>query len=123
MTGSEWVKSSKMDMSPFGERVADMLGEVFDGIYHISDAVWKMDFTKERFITMTIYESGNFATYDSNYLTKLVLLAHERNIRVCVRAATHSYLKFEFMQVDRSGFFADRHPTLAESMQRVGLVA
>ena len=122
MNGAEWVRSSNMELSPFGEQVADLLNEVFDGIYHISDAVWKMDFTNPHRITMTIYESGQFATYDSDYLTRLVLLAHARNIRVTVRAATHAYLKFEFMVVDRRGFFAERHPTLAESLQKLGLV-
>jgi len=121
MKGSEWVRSSKKELSPFGEDVADLLGQVFDGIYHISDAVWKTDFTGEKFITMSIYENGNFATYDSDYLTRLVLLAHEKNIRVCIRASTHNYLKIEFMVVDRSGFFRDNHPTLLESMKRIGV--
>lgn len=121
MSGSEWMRSSKKEMSPFGERVADMLGEVFAGIYHVSNEVWKADFTGKKYIAVTFYENGGFATYDSDHLTRLVLLAHERNIRVCVRAATHAYLKIEFMEVDRSGFFADRHPSLAEALLRVRL--
>jgi hypothetical protein len=121
MTGSEWVRINRIEMSPFGERVADMLDDVFSGIYHISNEVRKTDFTGERFIAMTIFESGCFATYDSDYLTRLVLLAHERNIRVCIRAATHAYLKIEFMLVDRNGFFADRHPSLQESLYKLGI--
>ena len=122
MNGSEWMKSSGKKLSPFGERVADMLNEVFLGIYHVSNEVWKADFTGAKYIAVTFYECSQFATYDSDYLTRLVLLAHERNIRVCVRASTHKYLKFEFMQVDRGGFFADRHPTLAESIKKLGIV-
>jgi hypothetical protein len=123
MDGSGWMKSSGKKLSPFGERVADMLHEVFEGIYHVSTEVWKADFTGDKYIAVTFYENGNFATYDSDYLTRLVLLAHERNIRVCIRASTHRYLKVEFMKVDRGGFFADRHPTLIESMKKLGLTA
>jgi hypothetical protein len=120
MSGSDWVRSSSAkEISPFGERVADMLGEVFSGIYHISNEVFKTDFSRERYIAITFYENGQFATYDSDYLTRLVLMAHEKNIRVCVRAATHSYLKIEFMEVDRRGFFVDRHPTLTASIEHI----
>jgi hypothetical protein len=121
MSGKDWMKSTGKPMSPFGERVADMLGEIFNGIYHIEKAVRRSDFTGKRFISMTISESGDFATYDSSYLTALVLWAHVKNIRVAVRAATHGYLKLEFMEVDRNGFFRVGHPTLAESLKGLGI--
>ena len=35
-SGADWIKGSlKREMSPFGELVADILGVVFLGIYHV----------------------------------------------------------------------------------------
>jgi len=120
MSGSDWLKSQKT-LSPFGERVADLLGELYQGIYHIDREVLKADFSHSKHITVTVSDGrGSFATFDSDLLTRLVLLAHEMGIRASVRAAAHGYLRLEFMHVDRTGFFTDRHPTLEESLQRVG---
>lgn len=120
--GAEWVQSSGKSLSPFGMIVADLLGDAFLGIYHISNEVFKTDFTGERYIEMTIFENGNIATFDSDYLTRLVLLSHIRNVRLCIRASTHNYLKLCFMTVDRRGFFADRHPTLTEAINNLGVL-
>jgi len=121
-SGSDWLRTKK-ELSPFGECVADLLGKLYLGIYHIDREVLKADFSHSKHITVTVSDGrGSFATFDSDLLTRLVVLAHEMNIRASVRAAAPGYLRLEFMHVDRTGFFADRHPTLAESLQRVGAV-
>jgi len=124
MAGSDWLRRRRKELSPFGERVADLLGELYFGIYHIDREVLKADFSRPTRIIVTVSDGrGSFATYDDSLLTHLVLLAHEKNIRASVRAATHGYLQLEFMEVSRKGFFADRHPTLAESIKRFGATA
>lgn len=121
MEGSNWMKLQKKELSPFGERVADLLWMLYLGIYHIQGEVMRADFSQPRRVVVTVNDgNGSFSTYDSDLLTRLVFLAHEMNIRAGVRAATHGYLQLEFMQVDRNGFFADRHPTLMESLQSNG---
>ena len=122
MSGSEWLILQEKELSPFGKEVADLLGKLYDGIYHISSEVMKADFSGERYVAVTVSDGkGRFSTFDSNLLTKIVLLAHDAGIRAGIEAATHGYLKLTFMRVDRNGFFVDRHPSLSESMQRVGL--
>jgi hypothetical protein len=120
--GADWLRGYKKTLSPLGEKVGNLLGELFAGIYHIDKEVLKADFSDKQQVRVCVRDN-DFATYDSSTLTKLVFLCHERNVRVSIKAAAHGYLWLDFVEVDRHGFFADRHPTLAESMKRFGIEA
>lgn len=122
-TGAEWMKSNGIEMSPFGEEVANLLGILYTGIYHIDyTRLTKAKLTEATYAEITVSDgSGMFSTFDDNLLTKLVLLAHSENIRVGIQAATHGYLKLVFTKVTRNGFFADRHPTLKESIKKISI--
>lgn len=122
--GAGWLKRNlayvKPDMvvSELGEKVADILGQVFSGIYHIEDrSLFKVDWSRNHSIQITLMDNG-FATYDAGCLTHLVLLAHLCNIRVAVTAATHGYLKLTFMRVSVNTTMGDRHPNLKENIER-----
>ena len=120
-TGSDWLRKNKKELSPLGEKVGNLLGELCSGIYHMDKEAMRADFSNKHMIRVCVRDS-DFATYDSNKLTRLVFLCHERNVRVSIKGAAHGYLWLDFVEVDRAGFFADRHPTLAESIQRLGFV-
>jgi len=120
MSGSEWLEKQGIEMSEFGRQVADLVGELFDGIYHIGKQAVKANWNRDKFVSVVV-QDHHFSTYDSSMLTHLIILAHNRNIRAHTRAAAPGYLRLEFMAVTRSGFFADRHPTLQESLEKFGV--
>lgn len=94
--GAEWVKASlKVDPSQFGEKVADLLGQMYLGIYHIPvHQLKKVQWKNTSRITITVGE--DFATFDNNMLTRFVFLCHEMCIRGEISAATHGYLMLVF---------------------------
>lgn len=122
-SGAEWIEKQKgIKLPEFQTRVANMLGIVFRGIYHIGNEVMRADWLckhneHEHTISITASDGrGRFSTYDSSTLTELVLLAHKMNIRVSIFAATHGYLRLVFMEVGEWGFFEDAHPTLEQAV-------
>lgn len=107
-------------MSPFGEHVATILGELFAGIYHIKNAVMKADFTQRKRVRVCISDLGSqFTTYDTDLLTRMVIIAHRENVRIAINAAAHRYLWITFQIVDHSGFFADHHPTIEDLVFKI----
>ena len=118
-SGSEWLKCQGVEMSDFGVKVADLVGDLFQGIYHIGKQAMKANWDHATWVKLNVSDS-HFATYDSSLLTHLVILAHTRNIRISVEGAAPGYLRLKFMAVTQSGFFADSHPTLLESLEKFG---
>ena len=121
--GADWVRSflkyrepQKM-LSEFGERVADLLGDVYLGIYHIPEAqLAKVEWDNTRCLSLLI--SREFATYDGDDLTKLVILAHDRSIRVAIRAKTPRFVELLFHPREHGAKeFFKRHPTLEEAIK------
>jgi hypothetical protein len=95
-------RSLEVKPTTLGATVADILGRVFRGIYHLDDAN-KIDWTNPRYIE--VHVDGNLATFDGNALTELVVLAHEELVRVEVRA--HSIV----IRVDEEGWeVVNRNP-------------
>ena len=123
--GSEWIKSmfpywykkQPMEMSELGEKVADLLGELFYGIYHLEDTpLTKVEWDNNHHITVSIDRS--LSTYDNSDLTRLVLLCHLMRLRVEVRPANFSHIHLFF--VNRSDNHEDRykyHPSIDEAVQ------
>jgi len=58
-----------------------------------------------------------FATYDFNYLTRAVLLAHDRCIRFEISPSGPRMLKFSYhKRFDREGQMHQRHPTIEDAI-------
>jgi hypothetical protein len=103
-------------MSPIGERVADLLGYLFCGIYHIRTTVERTDWTNPQHIAATLPPRVTLATFDGGDLTKLVFLAHHMCLRVEIEPAGPRCLRLLFHQRQRGGNLYERHPTLAEAV-------
>lgn len=117
--GAEWLKHSlKIEsMSPLGEAVADLLGELVFGIYHIdARRLLAVDWSCNHHIIISLHLNG-FSTYDYNTLTRLVFLAHHMAIRVEVNPCNFNYIELMFHQRERNGNISQRHPTLAQAVQ------
>lgn len=118
--GADWVENSqKKSMSDFGKEVADVLGQAFLGIYHISKGFSKTNWSDKSYIKV-IY-GNELATYDGSELTRLVILCHDRCIRFAVQPASSQYIRLCFSKRrNRNGDkFYDRHPTMETAIRTV----
>jgi len=118
MSGSTWIKESfKKEMSPLGEKVADMLGILYGGIYHLDrKSLGNVEWDNGHHIVIKIKKS--FATYDFNDLTNLVFLAHWYAIRVEISPCNFQFIELIFHQRGRTGSIFNRHPTIDEAVKR-----
>lgn len=105
-------------VSELGCDVADLLGELFFGIYHIDNrALMKVDWTNKSYIEISIGWQ-DWSTVDFDKLTRLVFLAHHMAIRVNITPSKYGYLKLLFHQRNRNGDSYHRHPTLDEAVDK-----
>jgi hypothetical protein len=116
--GSDWIKSAlKVKMSPLGEAVADLLGDLFFGIYHLdTKALRRVDWANDNHIVFSL-GWHSLSTCDFDELTRLVILCHDRAIRCSVAASTHKYLELMFHQRQRDGGYSERHPTIEQAIE------
>jgi len=121
--GAEWVKSALKvaDISPLGVEVADLLGDVFDGIYHIEGrALGRVDWSDSYCIVITLRAKGSWATYDFDLLTRLVVLSHDRMIRVSIDPCNFTHFKLMFhKRLTREGCMFERMPTLEDHVAQI----
>lgn len=127
-SGSDWLiknmsyannrTMAQKEISQLGRDVADLLGELFYGIYHIdSKALDRVDWSNNHHIVISLgYKS--WSTVDDSTLTRLVFLAHHRALRVSIDAATHGYVRLMFHQRKRGNDSMRCHPTIDEALER-----
>ena len=118
--GAGWLKNNiTNDVSPLGEKVADLLGDVWLGIYHLDDnALKRGNWNSNHHIKLSF--RGSLATVDGSRLTRLVVLCHDRMLRLDISAATHGYLALMFHQRKaREGGLMYRCPTMETQMDLI----
>jgi hypothetical protein len=116
--GANWIKTSlHKEMSPLGEKAADFLGDVFRGIYHLSGSshcsLSKVDWTEKHNIEVILY-SGGWSTWDFSELSRMVVLAHDRCLRLEIAPYSFHYIKLFISQRERTGDISARHPTMED---------
>lgn len=99
-------------LSPLAKKALTILSYTFGGIHHLS---WrereKFRYTDEYCVEYVTVE--NLATWDSNKLTTLVVLAHELAVRVEISSHSFKYLKIQFWEREgRRGSIWKIHPTM-----------
>ncbi len=120
--GADWVeKSFKVaNMSQLGKEVADLLGDLFLGIYHLSSvALKKVDWGDDSCIRITL--SGSMATFDGDKLTRLVVLSHDRMIGVDLGPCNFQNLEVLFHKRKNrvGGDTYHRMPTMESHMEMI----
>lgn len=125
--GYEWVEAAQKywvtkrgkqypgaaPMSDFGRRVADILGDCFAGIYHLDHgALSRVEWCDERYIEFVHY--GEIASYDFGEMTRLVFLAHQRNVRIAVQGCGPRLMRFIFHALPPRGNGKRSHPTIED---------
>lgn len=114
-SGADWIARQKYGarISPFGREVADILGGFAKGIYHMNEtSLSKADWRNEWFIV--VVAQGELWTGGDAGLTLLVLLAHDRGIRVGVKGAAPGYVRLMFSKPSESTL-----PSLSTSIERL----
>jgi hypothetical protein len=116
--GADWIKSALKitDISPLGEETANILGELYLGIYHLeSHQLKKVDWSQRDKIDVVLGWQS-FSTYDNDKLTKLCFLAHHRAVRVEIYPHSFKYLRLVFSRRQRLGAMHERHPSLDQAV-------
>ena len=122
-SGADWVKSAlRAELSPLGVKVADLLGNLYHGIYHMdTKALRKINWKHPEWMEVTVYD--HFATVDSDNLTRLVLFAHDYCVRVEIKACNMQYLKICFSERKREegegGNKWDSTPTMENHLKEL----
>lgn len=62
------------------------------------------------------HDRGDIATFDYNKLTTLVLMAHDKCIRVSIMPYNFNTLKICIWKRNRNGGFSNRHPTIQQAI-------
>ena len=124
-SGSDWIERQGKTLSPLGREVADILGQVYEGIYHISRAALHERVKWDDNLFIMIVVTDGISTFDFNVLTRLVILCHDRAVRLEINSAGFGYLRLFFSQRVREGSMTKRHPTMeqaiAEIRERIGM--
>ena len=113
--GAAWLKANfQCEMSPLGVAVADLLGDVWEGIYHLNNSgLQKADWSNKDTVAVTL--RVELATIDADLLTRLVVLCHDRMLRLNIQGVGPGYLRFRFHQREkRNGRMYERYPTLED---------
>lgn len=101
--GADWLVEQfkympdERTLSPLGRIVADILGEVFFGLYHLPQSALYHKRTKwenEHCVSLTF--RNELATHDGSELTRLVLLSHAHGVRLSIRGAAPGYMQVQF---------------------------
>jgi hypothetical protein len=101
--------------SALGKEVADILGQVWKGLYHLDED--KIDWENDRYIEVNMVE--DLSTWDFNRLTELVVLCHDRAIRMSINKCNFSCLKLIFHKRSRTGDITQRHPKMEEAIELI----
>lgn len=120
--GADWLEQNYGrrcgPISPLGRSVADLLGDLAQGLYHLDgEALAKTNWTNPVFIDIVLpYQS--WATYDFDQLTQLVILCHDRCIRAEIAGASRGKTRLLFHGRQRTGGMSERHPAIEEAIKR-----
>jgi len=118
----EWLENSykeqKIICSEHGRNVAQILGIVFSGLYHIMTKLEKVNWSHESAIEIKFGYCG-MSTFDFDRLSKLVILCHDACIRLEIQPHTFNSMRFWFHRRDgREGGISRRHPTIEQAVEK-----
>lgn len=106
---------TKADMTEAQLACFDLLCDVFHGEHHAPERI----FAFGRGIKCSA-ESHRLSTFDFDYLTRLVVLAHDACVRVEIVSSSPGRIGLVLhKRAGREGSTYDRHPTMEQAIERV----
>lgn len=123
MAAHEWVEAHlqrKHPLSDFQRRAVDLLSAGLNtGPWNIPTKWERVTWRYSEGVRFVIRISGGLSTFDFDHLTRLVILAHDRCIRVGVQPVSFAYLAITMFPRKADGAMHDRHPTIEEAVERL----
>lgn len=119
-SGADWLRDSiGIEPSALGAEVADIMGQAWRGLYHmgrrdLSASTWADPHCVEVRLGWV-----DLATFDRGFLTELVVLCHDRCIRLSIEARARRYLTLQFHKRRRTGGLGERHPTIEQAVASI----
>lgn len=117
MENTKWLLNRGITVSSFGSEVAEIIGVIYKGIYHIPTTVQhkRTEWHSESWIEITV--PCGLSTYDGSELTNLIVLCHDAAIRLEIRAASKGYLRLCFSPRDaNSQSIFSGHPSIENAV-------
>lgn len=106
---------TKADMTEAQRACFDLLCDVFHGEHHAPERIYAFG----RGIKCNA-ESHRLSTFDFDYLTRLVVLAHDACVRVEIVSSGPGRIGLVLhKRAGRTGSSYERHPTIEEAIERV----
>lgn len=106
---------TKADVTEAQRACFDLLCDVFHGEHHAPERIYAFG----RGIKCNA-ESHRLSTFDFDYLTRLVVLAHDACVRVEIVSSGPGRIGLVLhKRAGRTGSSYDRHPTMEEAIERV----
>jgi hypothetical protein len=99
-------------LDPPEVRIERVLARTFRGIHHVP--YWRLRKPAGTGIVVTIM--GDFASFDSDTLTRLVVAAHDDAVRVEIRSLPGRTLQLLLHPRERLGDLYHRHPTMEDAV-------
>lgn len=101
---------------------ACLIADVFGGFHHLRQrhkgkTWWIFEAAGSNGVVYRDPGQRGMATFDACELTHLVVLAHERCIRVELSASMNSMMIMAHQRKGREGRFFERHPTIEDAIK------
>jgi hypothetical protein len=95
------------------KEASDFFAEFYGGDHHIPGQV------KQAGYGFSVnHNRGDIATFDFNQMTRLVLMGHDKCIRVSVEAIRNGVMKISIWKRQREGSMYERHPTIEQAIEK-----
>lgn len=111
--GADWLEQQGKELSDHGRRVADIVGAVYRGIYHIERPVLRADWSDPLMVELVL--PGELATFDFPHLTELLVLCHDACIRLSISPYMRNLRLMFHPRQGRTGRMSKRHPTIEDA--------
>jgi hypothetical protein len=113
-------KPVRSDVSPLGATVAEALGFVYRGLYHLPwPPLERAEWWNDQRVEVSVSDD-DLATWDWNLLTVLVVVCHDLGLRLAVHSGGPRRLKLYFTQrTAREGDISKRMPTIEDQIATI----
>ena len=120
MSAHEWVEAHiGHPISEFQRRAVDLLiAGLNTGPWNVPINWQKVDWKFGGGVRFPL-RNTTLSTFDFDHLTRLVILAHDRCIRVGVEPRTFRHLAISMFPRKVEGAMHDRHPTIEEAIAKL----
>ena len=93
------------------QQALDFFSTFYGGEHHIPSEIKPFGFG------WSVFHHGDLSSYDCDFLTRLIFLAHDKAIRASVMPRGPRGIQITIWQRGREGKISERHPTIAEALR------